>query len=100
MKPVRHLTNDPKQRVIAQELYSSISNLPLVCPHGHVDARIFADKKYRFGNPVELLIQPDHYILRLLHSQGISYESLGIPTMDGKPVDLDPRKICQPFAAA
>jgi glucuronate isomerase len=100
MKPVRHLTNDPKQRVIAQELYSSISNLPLVCPHGHVDARIFADKKYRFGNPVELLIQPDHYILRLLHSQGISYESLGIPTLDGKPVELDPRKIWQTFAAA
>lgn len=94
----RYLHADPFLRPIAQELYESAARLPLVCPHGHVDPRLFSDENYHFGNPVELLIQPDHYVLRILHSQGVAYESLGIPVKGGKPVEQDPRKIWQIFA--
>jgi glucuronate isomerase len=79
----RLFSPDPAQREIARALYTQIKDLPLVCPHGHVDPRIFADPAYRFSNPAELLIIPDHYIYRLLYSQGIPLENLGIQRMDG-----------------
>ena len=72
--------------------------LPLICPHGHVDPKLFADKDASFGTPVDLLILPDHYVVRMLYSQGIPMESLGVPRMDGKPVEKDHRKIWQIFA--
>ena len=34
----------------------------------------------------------------MLYSRGVSMESLGIPTVDGTPVEADPRKIWQRFA--
>ncbi len=67
----------------------------MVCPHGHVDPRLLADPDYDFGTPVDLLIIPDHYIFRMLYSQGISLESLGIPRRDGAAVETDHRKIWQ-----
>jgi len=89
----RYLSSDPAQRSIALNLYHQVKNLPLICPHGHVDPRLFADANYRFGTPVDLLIIPDHYIFRMLYSQGISLESLGVP---GKNVvETDHRKIWQ-----
>ena len=94
----RYFTPDPAQRRIALELYQSVAELPLVCPHGHVDARLFADPDYHFGNPAELFIIPDHYIFRLLYSQGVSLEDLGLPRRDGTPVETDPRRIWQRFA--
>jgi glucuronate isomerase len=78
---------------IARELYRQIENLPLVCPHGHVDPRLFAEPDYRFGSPVDLLIIPDHYVFRMLFSQGIPLEALGIPRVDGGEVEHDHRKI-------
>ena len=51
-----------------------------------------------FPEPTALLIIPDHYIFRMLYSRGVSMESLGIPTVDGTPVEADPRKIWQRFA--
>lgn len=83
---------------IAFQLYRHVADLPLICPHGHVDPRLFADPDYTFSNPAELLIVPDHYILRLLYSQGVSLESLGVPRQDGSPVEEDPRQIWQRFA--
>jgi len=80
---------------IAEQLYQSIEYLPLVCPHGHVDPRLFADENYRFGSPVDLLIIPDHYIFRMLYSQGIDLNDLGIPRLDGGEVETDHRKIWQ-----
>ncbi|MBZ0282236.1 MAG: glucuronate isomerase [Anaerolineae bacterium] len=89
----RYLSPDPAQRTIALNLYHQVKNLPLICPHGHVDPRLFADADYRFGTPVDLLIIPDHYIFRMLYSQGISLELLGVP---GKNVaETDHRKIWQ-----
>src|SRR4051812_41720507 len=91
----RYFSPDPGQRTIARDLYEQVKNLPLICPHGHVDPRLLADPNYDFGTPVDLLIIPDHYIFRMLYSQGISLENLGIPTRDGSPVETDHRKIWQ-----
>ena len=98
LPPDRYFDPDPKQRRIARELYESVAHLPLICPHGHVDPKLFADKDASFGTPVDLLILPDHYVVRMLYSQGIPMESLGVPRMDGKPVEKDHRKIWQIFA--
>lgn len=89
---------DAAQTYVARTLYAEVKNLPLICPHGHVDPRLFADANYAFGSPTEMLIIPDHYIFRMLYSQGISLESLGIPSKDGTPVESDHRKIWQIFA--
>jgi glucuronate isomerase len=94
----RYFDPDPQQRGIARELYSSIAHLPLICPHGHVDPRTFADPDFSLGTPTDLFLIPDHYIFRMLYSQGISLERLGIPTIDGSEVETDPRRIWQIFA--
>jgi glucuronate isomerase len=96
--PDRYFDPDPAQRRIARELYESVADLPLVCPHGHVDPRLFVDEAASFGTPADLLIIPDHYVFRILYSQGISLESLGIPRADGGPVEQDHRRIWQIFA--
>lgn len=83
---------------LALEFYQLTSDLPYICPHGHVDPRLFADPNYQFGTPVDLLIIPDHYIFRMLYSQGIPLESLGIPRKDGTPVEQDHRRIWQVVA--
>lgn len=90
----RYFDANPEVRKIASELYSEVKDLPIYCPHGHVDPQLFAENK-PFPNPAELFIIPDHYIFRMLHSQGYSLESLGIPTHDGTPVEKDHRKIWQ-----
>lgn len=89
---------DPANREVALRLYHQIVNLPLVCPHGHVDPQLFADPDFRFGSPAELFITPDHYVFRMLRSQGVALEALGISRVDGGPVESDPRKIWQLFA--
>ncbi|MBN1681468.1 MAG: glucuronate isomerase, partial [Anaerolineae bacterium] len=94
----RFLGPDPGQKAVAQQLYQPVASLPLICPHGHVDPRLFADPDYPFGTPVDLLLIPDHYVFRMLYSQGISLEQLGIPRVDGAPVEQDHRKIWQTFA--
>ncbi len=81
--------------LLASEFYQAIAHLPYICPHGHVDPRLFADADYHFGSPVDLLIIPDHYIFRMLFSQGIPLESLGIPRLDGGAVEQDHRRIWQ-----
>ncbi len=95
--PMRFFDPDPAVRNIALELYESVKDLPLICPHGHVEPRILAENM-PFPDPTELIIIPDHYIFRLLYSQGIPMESLGIPARDGTPVETDRRKIWQIFA--
>lgn len=92
----RFFDPDPVIRNIARELYEGVKDLPIVSPHGHVDPKIFADNK-PFLNPSELIIIPDHYIFRMLYSHGIHLESLGIPRIDGHPVEIDSRKIWQIF---
>ena len=91
----RYFSPNPVQRGIARELYGYVQDLPLICPHGHVDPRLLAEPNYDFGTPVDLLIIPDHYIFRMLYSQGIPLETLGIPREDGEAVESDHRKIWQ-----
>ena len=91
----RYFASDPAQNRIAGELYEGVKGLPLICPHGHVDPRLFADPDYQFGSPVDLLIIPDHYVFRMLYSQGISLDELGIPRVDGSSPQRDHREIWQ-----
>jgi glucuronate isomerase len=74
-----------------------VKDLPIISPHGHTDPAWFA-KNEPFANPAELLITPDHYVFRLLYSQGIAMEKLGVPRVDGGPVETDPRQIWRLFA--
>jgi glucuronate isomerase len=79
MDPDRFFSSDPVTRKVARELYETVAALPLICPHGHVDARLFSDPAATFGSPTDLFIIPDHYVTRMLYSQGIPLESLGVP---------------------
>src|SRR6202161_4539005 len=83
-------------RAVAVKLYETVRDLPIISPHGHTDPRWFAENK-PFPNPAALFIQPDHYIFRMLYSQGVSLESLGIPQNDGKE-SADPREVWRIFA--
>jgi len=76
LNPDRYFSPDPSTRDIARELYQTIATLPIVSPHGHVDPRLFSDPNATFGTPAELFIIPDHYVTRMLYSQGIPLETL------------------------
>ncbi len=83
---------DPRTRDIARELYAHASTLPLISPHGHVDPWLLADDR-EFPDPARLIVVPDHYVTRMLHSQGVSPDRLGVPRRDGGPVATDGREI-------
>ncbi|WP_250002856.1 glucuronate isomerase [Actinoplanes sp. M2I2] len=83
---------------LARELYAVARDLPLISPHGHVDPALLADDQ-PFGDPARLLIVPDHYVTRMLLSQGIPPDRLGVPRRDGGPVESDPRVIWRLLAA-
>jgi glucuronate isomerase len=93
----RLFPSDPTARAIARRLYAEVRALPIVSPHGHTDPRWFADNE-PFPDPATLLIIPDHYVFRMLYSQGVSMESLGVPRQDGGPIETDSRKIWRSFA--
>ncbi|TNJ44465.1 glucuronate isomerase [Phaeobacter sp. B1627] len=88
---------DPQVRALARELYDGIRDLPIISPHGHTDPRWFAENAH-FPNPTDLFVTPDHYAFRMLHSQGIPLESLGVPRIDGGGTEQDKRKIWRLFA--
>ncbi|CAM3438831.1 glucuronate isomerase [Parendozoicomonas haliclonae] len=97
LHPDRLFSADTNIRAVAREIYNSIQGLPIISPHGHTDPRWYAENK-RFDNPAAFLVIPDHYVFRMLYSQGIELEELGIPSVDGTPVEQDPRKIWRLFA--
>ena len=97
LHPDRLFASCPVQRELARELYQNVAQLPIVSPHGHTDPRWFADNK-PFANATELLLQPDHYLLRMLYSQGIGLEELGIERSDGASTAVDPAAVWQLFA--
>jgi glucuronate isomerase len=97
LNPDRYFEPEPSVRRVARALYEETRALPIVSPHGHVDPRILAENA-PFPEPASLIVQPDHYILRLLYAHGVSYEALGVPRKDGAPVEADPRKVWQLFA--
>lgn len=83
-----------RARHVARALYAQIRNLPIVSPHGHTQARWFAANE-PFPDPATLFVQPDHYVFRMLYSQGVSLDDLEI----GQPVVRQPRKVWQLFAS-
>ncbi|EIL88119.1 glucuronate isomerase [Rhodanobacter fulvus Jip2] len=87
----RLFASDPVQRAIARRLYAQVTQLPIVSPHGHTDPSWFAGNA-PFANAAELLLVPDHYVFRMLYSQGISLDALGIPHADGSRAKVDPRE--------
>lgn len=88
---------DGKPRELARAFYATVKDLPIVSPHGHTDPRWFAENA-PFPDPARLFVTPDHYAFRMLHSQGIALEDLGVPRIDGGPTESDPRKIWRLFA--
>ncbi|MGN6597174.1 glucuronate isomerase [Sphingopyxis terrae] len=92
LHPDRLFPSDPVQRDIARRLYAGVADLPIISPHGHTDPSWFAGNA-PFGNAAELLLHPDHYVFRMLYSQGIALDALGI----GNP-DADPRESWRLFA--
>ena len=97
LDPDRLFPADSGTRRIARALYEPIRDLPIVSPHGHTDPAWFATNE-PFADPAQLLIVPDHYVFRMLYSQSVSLESLGVPSEDGSPTESDPRKIWRLFA--
>ncbi|MDA8278991.1 MAG: glucuronate isomerase [Actinomycetota bacterium] len=73
----RLLPADPEQRAVARGLYEQVAELPLVCPHGHVDPRLLVDN-LPFVDPASLFVTPDHYVTRLLHADGVALDELGV----------------------
>jgi glucuronate isomerase len=85
---------DPSERKIAKTLYAQIKGLPIVSPHGHTQAAWFA-KNEPFPDPATLFVQPDHYVFRMLYSQGISFDELEI----GQARMKDARAVWRIFAS-
>jgi glucuronate isomerase len=96
LDPDRALPFPAEQRSVAREIYSETKDLPLICMHGHVEPEVFADD-VPFADPAQLLIVPDHYVFRMLASQGIEPARLGVPRLDGGAVESDSRKIWRTF---
>jgi glucuronate isomerase len=92
LHPDRLFPADPTTRGIARALYAGVKDLPIVSPHGHTDPAWFATDE-PFTDPASLLIVPDHYVFRMLYSQGVTLDQLGVPTRDGSPTATDPRAI-------
>ncbi len=88
---------DPTTRAIARDLYAGVRALPIVSPHGHTDPSWFATNR-PWTNATELLLSPDHYIFRMLYSQGIPLDDLAVPRADGS-VTADPRAAWRLFAS-
>lgn len=77
LHPDRLLPSDPAVRAVARELYAAVASLPIISPHGHTDPAWFAGNAL-FPNATDLLLRPDHYLLRMLYSQGVPLEALGL----------------------
>jgi glucuronate isomerase len=96
LDPDRALPFPAEQRSVAREIYGETKDLPLICMHGHVEPEVFAED-IPFADPAQLLIVPDHYVFRMLASQGIEPARLGVPRLDGGPVETDSRTIWRTF---
>lgn len=92
----RLLPAEPSARGVASELYGEVKGLPILSPHGHTDPAWFATND-SFGDAADLLLRPDHYLYRMLYSQGVSLEALGVPA-HGRLPDVDPREAWRLFA--
>ncbi|GAB56616.1 glucuronate isomerase [Glaciecola punicea ACAM 611] len=97
LHPDRLFSSNVNIRKVARSLYQVVKDLPILSPHGHTDPSWFSENK-AFKNATDLLIKPDHYVFRMLYSQGIPLEDLGIQTAGDNKVEKDDRKIWHTFA--
>jgi len=97
LHPDRLFSPEPIQRAIARRLYGAVRDLPIISPHGHTDPAWFATNA-AFANPTDLLLTPDHYLYRMLYSQGVRLEALGVSSRSGA-AQFDPREAWRIFAA-
>jgi glucuronate isomerase len=97
LDPLRLLPVEPQTRVVAADLFDAVERLPIVSPHGHVDPRWFASNA-PFKDAVDVFLAPDHYLLRMLYSQGVGLNQLGFAG-GGLEVETDRREIWRTFAA-
>ncbi len=97
LSPDRLFPREPFALGAARELYAGVKDLPIISPHGHTDPQWFADDE-AFPNAADLLLSPDHYLYRMLYSQGISMESLGVPNRAGART-AEPREAWRLLAA-
>lgn len=88
---------EPGVRALARWFYTEVADLPIVSPHGHTDPAWFASDA-AWTNPTELLLAPDHYLYRMLYSQGVPLDRLGVPGRNG-PSTADPREAWRLFAS-
>ncbi|HEX2760154.1 MAG TPA: glucuronate isomerase, partial [Rhizomicrobium sp.] len=98
LNPDRLFPADPAIRSVARALYERVADLPIISPHGHTDPAWFATDA-PFEDAVSLLLWPDHYLLRLLYSAGVTLESIGLaPREGGGEVEKDRRRIWKRLA--
>ena len=97
LDPNRFFPLENRARALARVLFAAVEHLPIVSPHGHTDPGWFASDA-PFADAASLLVQPDHYLLRMLYSQGVSLETLGIPPLQGAWTPSDPRAVWRCFA--
>jgi glucuronate isomerase len=97
LDPDRLLDPNPARRSLGRRFYAEVEDLPIVGPHGHVPPALLADQGATLGTPTELFFIPDHYLFRMLYSQGVPMEDLGVPTVDGTPVETDHRRVWHRF---
>jgi len=98
LDPDRLFPTDPATRKTARHLFKGVADLPIISPHGHTDPRWFAENE-PFPDPAQLFVTPDHYVFRMLCSQGVDLADLGVPRADDGPVETDGRKIWRLFAS-
>src|ERR1041384_4399424 len=97
LHPDRLFPANPQVRGIARALYASVKELPIVSPHGHTDPKWFATNE-PCSNATELLLAPDHYLFRMLYSQGVALRDLAVVPRGEKPT-VDPRSAWKLFAS-
>ena len=95
--PDRLFPSDTFTRGLARELFKDIEGLPIISPHGHCDPSWFSENK-RFPDPAQLFVVPDHYVFRMLVSQGFILSELGVNSVDGNKLEKDPREIWKKFS--
>ena len=98
LDPDRLFPAEMQARGLARDIYAGIKDLPIVSPHGHVDPAWFA-RNEPFSDASELIVIPDHYVTRMLVSQGITLDQLGVPRRDDHVAETDRRAIWRLFAA-
>ncbi len=97
LSPDRLFPADPAVRGVARRLYGEVAGLPIISPHGHTDPEWFATNE-PFADATSLLLAPDHYLYRMLYSQGVPMQALGVPNRRGSS-PADPRAAWRLFAS-